>query len=193
MDRDLFDPAGGLPAGFAFVPDFLGPKEEVALLEAIAALRFEAARYHQYEARRRVVHFGGSYDYDAGRLDAAAPIPGWLAPLGARIAVLMQVAPESIHHALVAEYRPGTPLGWHRDVPDFEAIGGVSLLGHARMRLRPYPHAKGDRFALDVSLPPRSAYAMRGPARWEWQHAIAATRTLRYSITFRTLRGNAGC
>jgi alkylated DNA repair dioxygenase AlkB len=55
------------------------------------------------------------------------------------------------------------------------------------MRLRPYPHRKGDRAALKLELEPRSAYAMRGAARWKWQHAISPTRQLRYSITFRTL------
>lgn len=35
----------------------------------------------------------------------------------------------------------------------------------------------------------RSAYAMRGAARWKWQHAISPTKELRYSITFRTLAG----
>jgi alkylated DNA repair dioxygenase AlkB len=29
---------------------------------------------------------------------------------------------------------------------------------------------------------------MNGAARWRWQHSIPATRELRYSITFRTLR-----
>jgi hypothetical protein len=29
---------------------------------------------------------------------------------------------------------------------------------------------------------------MREEARWGWQHSIAPTATLRYSITFRTLR-----
>jgi alkylated DNA repair dioxygenase AlkB len=35
---------------------------------------------------------------------------------------------------------------------------------------------------------PRSIYLLRGPARWEWQHSVSATRSLRYSITFRTRR-----
>jgi alkylated DNA repair dioxygenase AlkB len=39
-----------------------------------------------------------------------------------------------------------------------------------------------------LELAPRSAYRMQGAARWQWQHSISATRTLRYSITFRTLR-----
>ena len=37
-------------------------------------------------------------------------------------------------------------------------------------------------------LAPRSAYTIRGVARWGWQHSIAPTDTLRWSITFRTAR-----
>jgi hypothetical protein len=29
---------------------------------------------------------------------------------------------------------------------------------------------------------------MRGHARWGWQHCVAPTKELRYSITFRTAR-----
>jgi len=61
----------------------------------------------------------------------------------------------------------------------------VSLGGWARMRLRRYPAAKDTPIVLELA--PRSAYQMRGPARWQWQHSIPATRELRYSITFRTL------
>lgn len=90
----------------------------------------------------------------------------------------------------VTEYRPGTPLGWHRDAPEYEAVAGVSLGGAARMRLRPYQpgaaHRKED--VLSLELEPRSAYQIRDQARWGWQHSIAATRQLRYSITFRTSR-----
>ncbi|HYC56034.1 MAG TPA: alpha-ketoglutarate-dependent dioxygenase AlkB, partial [Candidatus Binatia bacterium] len=93
-------------------------------------------------------------------------------------------------HALIAEYQPGTQLGWHRDVPDFEKITGVSLAGAARMRLRPYPPKKGRRdLTVPLDLQPRSAYAMRGEARWGWQHAISPTKELRYSVTLRTLVG----
>ena len=41
---------------------------------------------------------------------------------------------------------------------------------------------------LALELQPRSAYCMQGDARWRWQHSIAPTKALRYSITFRTLR-----
>ena len=89
---------------------------------------------------------------------------------------------------MVAEYQPSTPLGWHRDVPDFEVVMGVSLLGRARLRFRPWPPKPNARTTFAVELEPRSAYVMRDEARWHWQHAVSPTKELRYSITFRTKR-----
>ena len=57
----------------------------------------------------------------------------------------------------------------------------------ARMRFRPYPPRNDRKSVLSLELAPRSAYILRGDARWRWQHSIPATKALRYSITFRTL------
>jgi alkylated DNA repair dioxygenase AlkB len=176
------------PDGFVYQAEFVTPAEEAELVEFIRSLPLKEAQYLQYTARRRIVSFGGSYDFSSQELRPAGPVPKFLHPLRSRIAALMGVPAATVNHALVAEYQPGTPLGWHRDVPNFGVVGGLSLVGHARMRFRPYPHCKGDRAAaLKIDLEPRSAYAMRGAARWNWQHAISPTRELRYSITFRTL------
>jgi alkylated DNA repair dioxygenase AlkB len=171
---ELFAEATLLPRGFLYQPEFIRVEEERALLEEIARLPLEQARYREYSARRRVASFPD-----------AAPLPDFLVPLRERMARWMNVEPAALAHALVAEYRVGTPLGWHRDAPDFEQLGGVSLGGWATMRLRPYASQKQKPITLDLA--PRSAYQMRGPARWRWQHSIPATRELRYSITFRTL------
>jgi alkylated DNA repair dioxygenase AlkB len=37
-----------------------------------------------------------------------------------------------------------------------------------------------------LALEPRSLYMMQGPIRWQWQHSMLPTKSLRYSITFRT-------
>ena len=188
MQQDeLFTTTSLLP-GFLYEPEFIDRTEEAELVRLIQSLPLEEARYREFTARRRIVSFGASYDFSSRELRVAGAIPATLHPLRAKMARLMGVPSESIKHALVAEYQPGAPLGWHRDVPEFDVVGGLSLHGHARMRLRPYPHHKGERTALKIELMPRSAYVLRGPARWNWQHAISPTTELRYSITLRTLR-----
>ena len=178
-----------LPAGMRFEEDFIDAAEEAALLAAIDGLALHEARYKSYTARRRIRSYGTRYDYDDNRLLPAEPLAPFLLPLREKVAAWAGVAPEDLGNALVAEYRPGTPLGWHRDVPDYELVGGVSLGGHARMRLRPYPPESGSKADVRVlELPPRSAYVLQGVARWGWQHSILPTTELRWSITFRTRR-----
>ena len=182
---ELFGDAPALPEGFVFQLDFISVEEERTLLAEIARLSLAEAKYKQYTARRRIAYFGFGYDFVSNRLDEAPPAPGFLAPLREKMARWMGEAPEALAQALVTEYRPGTPLGWHRDAPDYARVVGVSLGGWARMRLRRYP--PGDDEPIVLNLAPRSAYQMNGAARWRWQHAIPATKELRYSITFRTL------
>jgi alkylated DNA repair dioxygenase AlkB len=177
----------GLPPGWDYRTDFISVDEEAALLAAIAALPLEEARYRGYVARRRVAHFGTDYDYSANRLLPAPPLPEAFVALRDRAAAWIEEPPEALGSALVAEYRPGVPLGWHRDVPDFGTVVGVSLGGTARMRFRRYPPVQPKKAdVLSLQLVPRSAYLLRAEARWGWQHSIAPTPGLRWSITFRT-------
>lgn len=178
-----------LPEGFEYREEFVSAAEEAALLAAIAGLPLAEASYKGHTARRRVASFGSRYDFDENQLHPAEPLPAFALPLRERAAEWAGVAPEALAAMLVAEYRPGTPLGWHRDVPDYEIVVGVSLGAWARMRLRPYPPVrprKSDVVTLDLA--PRSAYVIRGVARWGWQHSIAPTQALRHSITLRTRR-----
>lgn len=192
MDQsDLFGtPAPALPPGMRYEPEFLAREEEAALIAIIGRLPLANMKYQQYEALRRVVSYGGQYDFSRQKLEEAAPLPSWLDPLRERAGAWAGIAPADFTHALVAEYQPGTPLGWHRDVPDFEHIVGVSLGNEAVMRFRRYPHEKGSRDALKLAVAPRSIYLLRGPARWGWQHSVAPTKALRYSITLRTARAS---
>jgi alkylated DNA repair dioxygenase AlkB len=184
---DLFGAAPRLPDGMRYETGFLSPEDEAQLVARIEALPLAPMRYKGYTALRRVVSYGGRYDYEANRLDEAQPVPRWLHGLRDKAALWAGIDPEQFGHALIAEYRPGTPLGWHRDVPDFEDVVGISLHDVAVMKFRPYPpDAPRKADVLKLDLAPRSIYLLRGPARWAWQHSIAPTKALRYSITFRT-------
>jgi alkylated DNA repair dioxygenase AlkB len=195
MQPGLFpDLPAALPDGAAYEDDFISRDEEAALLAHIAALPLQEAKYKDYTARRRVVSYGGVFDYDTMELQPAGELPGEFAWLRERAARWLGVAPSDFVHALIAEYRPGTPLGWHRDVPQFECVVGVSLAAPARMRFRPYRRdtsGKPQRADIvNVELQPRSVYKLTGPARWAWQHSVSPVEALRYSITLRTPRGS---
>ncbi len=193
MQSGLFDDLppspGALPSGLRYEAGWLSAAEETGLIELVKQLPLKEAKYKSYTARRRVVSFGGQFDYDSNELRPSAPLIAELHPLRERVARWAGIAADTLVHALVAEYTPGTPLGWHRDVPDFEDVFGVSLGHQALLRFRPWPPDSPKREDIvKLSVAPGSLYALQGEARWGWQHSVAPVDALRWSITFRTAR-----
>jgi alkylated DNA repair dioxygenase AlkB len=176
-----------MPEGLLYQEGFLSIEEENGLLAEIRALPLEEAKYKAFRAKRRTASYGSSYDFETNELGPAPELPAFLLPLRRKAAGLIGVDENRIRHALVTEYRPGTELGWHRDVGDFGIVVGVSLAGTCRMRFRRYPPEKGAK-VFSLELAPRSVYVLRDEIRWRWQHSVARTSELRYSITFRTPR-----
>ena len=181
----LFD--FGYPSGFEYLPDWISPSEEDALLRNIESLSFEDVRMHGLVAKRQVVHFGWDYGYESWRLTPTKAIPAWLIPLRNRAALLVRHDPEALEQALINRYPMRAGIGWHRDAPMFgPVVVGISLFGTCRMRFQ--RNRNGRREVAGCLLEPRSAYVLRGEARVSWQHCISPTKALRYSVTFRTLK-----
>jgi alkylated DNA repair dioxygenase AlkB len=187
----LFD--ADVPDGFRYREDFITRVEEQTLVDEIGRIQFSDFEMHGVVARRRVAFFGATYD---ASIDSAPAIPSFLLTLRDRVAVWAGVNGEDFAMALINEYRPGAPIGWHRDAPQYDIVAGVSLLSACRMRFRPYAPPKaqastpGRRRTTthEISLSPRSAYLITGDSRASFEHSIPPVATLRYSITFRTLR-----
>jgi len=189
MIGSLFEPS--LPQGFIYRDCFITRDEEASLVAQIAQVEFSTFEMHGVAARRRVAFFGRSYD--ATRI-VTPHLPSFLQPLRDRMAEWAHLDASAFVMALINEYPPGAPIGWHRDAPQYGIVGGVSLLSACRMKLRPYV-SPGARSAAprrnathEIELAPRSAYLMIGEARQKYEHRIPPVDTLRYSITFRTTR-----
>jgi DNA oxidative demethylase len=175
------------PAGLLYRPEVLAADEEADLLEALEELRFDPIVLHGRAAKRTGRHFGLDYDYGARTPMPGEPIPEWLLPVRARAAELWGHDPEELVEILVQRYPPGSTIGWHRDAPAFGNVVGISLGGSSRLR---FQRGKGEeRRVWEVELEPRSGYVLSGEARRSWEHSIPPTKELRYSVTFRTLRG----
>jgi alkylated DNA repair dioxygenase AlkB len=189
---ELFELPRRLPHGLVYRPQYITRAEEAALLAAIAPLPFREARFQQYVARRRVVHFHADGDvdtddaYDDGESFSSGPLSPFLIALQERIASSFGITHPAFVHALVTEYRPGAPIGWHRDKAAYGVVFGLSLLGRGTMRFRPLDARAERRQTIVLELEPRSLYVMQGPIRWLWQHCMSPARELRYSITLRT-------
>ena len=179
-----------LPPGFHYRENFITEPDEQVLLGAIADVAFSDFEMRGAVARRRVAFFGQSYDrVAAGRL------PAFLLPLRAKIAQWAGVDSEAFAMGLINEYRPGSPIGWHRDAPQYDIVAGISLLSACRMKFRPYrspaptaPKSPRRSATHEIVLARRSAYLLTQESRNAYEHHIPPVGELRYSVTFRTLR-----
>jgi DNA oxidative demethylase len=175
------------PEGFRYLPDVLTADQEASYVGLMERLPWETVIFRGYEARRRVVHFGHRYDFEARGVSPGLPIPPELVELRSVVAGLTEQDPGEFIEVLATEYPAGATIGWHRDAPAFgSTVLGVSLASACRMRLR---RPRGDDWETwDETLEPRSAYVISGVARSAWYHSIPPTPELRYSITYRTVR-----
>jgi DNA oxidative demethylase len=176
-----------VPEGLLYREEFVTPEEERQLLALLHQLEFRTVTMRGQTARRTVRHFGLDYDYESGGLVPIDPLPTPMLWLRDRCAELMERDPADLVQILINRYPEGAGIGWHRDAPMFGSkIAGVSLRAPSRMRFQ--RTVGGVRSVSDLELAPRSAYLLSGKARWSWQHSIPATKDLRYSVTFRTLK-----
>ena len=192
---DLFgDP--NLPPGFSYQADLITTAEEADLLALIGTLEFSAVAMRGVVAKRRTLHFGWTYGYYSRRSEPGEPLPEFLLPFRVRIADWAGLRPEAFEEALLTEYPPAAPIGWHRDAPMFgDLIGGISLRSSCRMKFRPYVDpadaarlGQPRRTTHEVELAPRSGYLIGGVSRRDYEHSIPPVGGTRYSITFRTVR-----
>lgn len=183
--RDLFDISP--IAGLALREAVIGEDEEHALLRRCEALELTPFQFQGFEGKRLTRSFGWRYDFTAGTVSAAPPIPEWLLAVRERAALAFDRDPARFEQALVIRYDPGAGIGWHRDRPQFDEVIGVSLANPVVMAFR-RRRADGKFDRVKVPLAPRSAYLLTGAVRSDWQHGIADHPALRFSLTFRSLR-----
>ena len=63
--------------------------------------------------------------YDRG---PSEPLPAFLLPLRATVAPVGGCRRRGACDGPINEYRPGSPIGWHRDAPQYDIVAGISLL-----------------------------------------------------------------
>jgi alkylated DNA repair dioxygenase AlkB len=182
----LFDQPDLLPQGFRYRADLLSAAEEQALVADMKDLPFKEFEFHGFLGKRRTVSFGWRYDFSRTRLERTEEIPDFLLPLRDKAAAFAGLPANAIAHALLTEYGPGATIGWHRDRPAFADVIGISLVSPCVFRFRRKAGTGWER--VSAELAPRSIYVMQGPARHQWEHSIPAVESLRYSITFRTMK-----
>ncbi|UUR09347.1 alpha-ketoglutarate-dependent dioxygenase AlkB [Sphingomonas glaciei] len=179
----LFDQE--LIPGLVTRDELVTPVEEAELIAHITTLNLTPFRFQGFTGKRLTTSFGLAYDFEAGRITRAEPIPEWLDPLRRRAADFAGLPSGDLVQALVIRYNPGAGIGWHRDRPQFGQVVGISLGAPATLAFRQRTATGFKRVKLPLS--PRSAYHLAGEARLTWEHGISAHDALRFSITFRSV------
>ncbi len=191
-DPTLFDGSAQVPGGFIYRQNFVSEAEEQELIREIQKLQLEPFKYYQFTGKRRTASFGWQYEFGASEITAAPEMPLFLLPVRARAGKVFKIDPASLIQISIIEYSTGSPIGWHRDIPYFGIVVGVSLGAACRMRFRKYSRVRSKKLnrdeVLSLELEPRSVYLMSGASREIWQHSIPPVKELRYAIMMRTLR-----
>lgn len=178
-----------LPQGFSYLTNFISSEEEAALLNLISKFELHAFQFHGYEGKRKVASFGYDWSFEKRSLSKGKEIPKEFDWLIQRTAHHLKINQNDFAELLITEYPVGSVINWHRDAPPFELIAGISLLSNCTFRLRPHDKSKQGRkniHSLEVS--PHSLYIMKDEVREKWEHSTVAVKSVRYSITLRTLR-----
>lgn len=185
----LFDISPPTPPGFSYHRDFISVSEEAQLISYVRELELQQMKFHEYEAKRKVMSFGRGWSFTEQGLKEGKPIPKEFDFLIERIAGYLQIPKTSIAQLLVTEYPVGSVINWHRDAVPFETIIGISLVSECVFKLRPQEKEKQTRQAtISLNVQPRSLYTMTGISKTSWQHCTAPAKHTRYSITCRTLK-----
>jgi len=193
-DLNLFDVPDKVPDGFVYHQNFISATEENELIREIQKLHLTAFKYYQFTGKRRIVSFGWQYEFGKNEITTAPDMPSFLLPFRTRAGELFGIDPNSFSQTSIIEYSIGSPIGWHRDIPHFGVVVGISLSGACRIRFRKYNPARSKSLNPDeivsIELKPHSIYLMSGASRELWQHSIPPVKELRYSIMMRTLRAS---
>ena len=191
-DLSLFEGPAKVPDGFIYHPNFISEAEEHELIREIQKLNLTPFKYYQFTGKRRTVSFGWQYEFGKSEITTAPDMPAFLLPVRGRAGKHFNIDPDSLVQTSIIEYSTGSPIGWHRDIPQFGVVVGISLGAACRMRLRKYNRVRSKNINCDerlsIELQPRSIYLMSGAAREIWQHSIPPVKELRYAIMMRTLR-----
>ncbi|HVU09774.1 MAG TPA: alpha-ketoglutarate-dependent dioxygenase AlkB [Phototrophicaceae bacterium] len=158
-------------AGLTLISNYLSADEQTQLLAIVDQGVWLT------DLKRRVQHFGYVYNYKKRQLDPSmylGALPDWAQSLAERLHA-DGFAPALPDQVIVNEYQPGQGIAPHVDcVPCFaDTILSISLGSPCVMDYTPL---KREAEVRHVLLQPGSLLIMRGEARYEWKHGIAARK-----------------
>lgn len=178
--------------GLQYIENFIDPEEEAILVNIIDKQNW------LLDLKRRVQHYGYKYDYKSRKINHSmylGALPDWINFIIERL-IFREILEYPPNQAIVNEYLPGQGITPHIDCRScFEdTIISLSLNSRCMMDFKSIINEEKHSFLLT----PRSLIILKGQARYNWKHGIAARksdrwnnqkllRNRRISITFRNV------
>lgn len=171
------DPPVPAIKGLYYFPSFINATMQSGLIRKIDGQPWENT------LKRRVQQYGYQYDYKNRKINDThwlSPLPSWTDQIETLLHQqgIFEAGPDQL---IVNEYLPGQGIALHIDRPSCfgETIAILSLGSRVVMGL---VHADS-RESSGILLKSGSLLVLKGPARYEWKHGIAARRTDRIQGT----------
>ena len=105
----LFDITPALPQGFSYQTDFISVAEESQLVKSIEQFDLQNMKFHEYEAKRKVISFGRGWSFTEQQLKQGNPIPNEFDFLVEKIAIKLSISKELIAQFLITVLSPTFP------------------------------------------------------------------------------------
>ena len=158
-DPSLFEVSAKVPDGFIYRENFISEGEERELIREIQTLQLTPFKYYQFTGKRRTARFGWQHEFGSSEITTAPDVPAFVLAIRTRAGNFFGIDPYSLVQASIIEYSIGSPIGWHRDIPHFGVVVGISLGASCRMRFRKHSRARSKTSKRDeilsIELQPR--------------------------------------
>jgi len=129
-DSSLFEVSAKVPDGSICHQNFISEAEEHELIREIQKLHLTPFKNYQFIGKRRTASFGWQYEFGTSEITTAPDMPAFLLLVRTRAGNFFGIDPNSLIQASIIEYSTGSPIGWHRDIPHFGIVVGISLAQH---------------------------------------------------------------
>jgi alkylated DNA repair dioxygenase AlkB len=165
------------------------PQDETDLIAAIEHLADELWTHPQPRptlpaAKRETISFRGRYHTQTRRVAEGLLLPAFLAEVRDRCARAAGLDAEMFEQATATRYPPHAGIGWHTDAAVYgPTVLSLSLATDWYMDF----NCGGHRTVVRVAIPRGALIVMSGAARSIWRHCIRPVKTLRYSVSFRSI------
>jgi len=159
------------PATVYYIPGFLSPEEEAALMQRVYAA--PAPKWTPL-SNRKLQNWGG-HPHEKGMLREA--LPQWLSSVASHLAKTGIYGDRTPNHVLINEYLPGQGIMAHTDGPLFHPVvctlstGSYTLLNLFRQGTQ----KESSRLLGSLLLEPRSLVVLTSCAYAEVMHSIRGT------------------